>query len=58
MIKREEQNLITKYEAETLQDCIEEIKDLDKNEADFKLTYTAKSGKYDLVVRTTVAKED
>lgn len=57
MIIKVEQNTITKYETDTFQDIENLVKEVDKNQNDFKMTYTAKSGKYELVVRNTTGKE-
>ena len=55
MVKETGNERIKKYEADLLQDVIGVITDIDKSKNDIKLTYTAKAGKYELVVRS---KED
>ena len=52
-MNKTEENLVTKYEGEILQEMVDEIRNLDKNTDDFKFTYNRRSGKYELVIRTT-----
>ena len=55
-MKKMETNIITKYETDLWKEVDDLVKEVDKNKSDIKITYTARSGKFDLVVRSE--KED
>ncbi|MBP5595027.1 MAG: hypothetical protein J6Y02_06570 [Pseudobutyrivibrio sp.] len=55
-MKKVESNVITKYETDLWKEVSELVTDLDRNKNDIKITYTARSGKFDVVIRSE--KED